>query len=192
MSQTQTYGNVKKNIEWGVRMLRHIISVSLAITTCATFIATKANAATLTVTPSGSLQKNRGESITFIFSLNPAPFIGNTFTFQSLSYDWDKNELSFAPDRSTEVPRNFKLNGTTTIARVTFDVIQPIKDGSSDLFNAYASYQESDFDLITKTPNAVGKFDVEPVPEPLTILGAATALGYGAILKRQSFKNKKS
>jgi hypothetical protein len=173
-------------------MLRHIISVSLAITTCATFIATKANAATLTVIPSGSLQKNPGESITFIFSLNPAPFIGNTFTFQSLSYDWDKNELSFAPDRSTEVPRNFKLKGTTTIARVTFDVMRPIKDGSSDLFNAYASYQESDFDLITKTPNAVGKFDVEPVPEPLTILGAATALGYGAILKRQSFKNKKS
>jgi hypothetical protein len=169
-------------------MLRHIISVSLAMSACATLIPTKANAATLTVTPIGSLQKNPGESITFIFSLNPAPFIGNTFTFQSLSYRWDQNELSFDPDRSTEVPRDFRLNGTTTIARVTFDVIRPIRDGSSDLFNAYASYQESEFDLITRTPNATGNFDVQPVPEPLTIFGAATALGYGAILKRKSSK----
>jgi hypothetical protein len=30
------------------------------------------------------------------------------------------------------------------------------------------------------------------VPEPLTMLGAATALGYGALLKRESFKKKKS
>lgn len=32
----------------------------------------------------------------------------------------------------------------------------------------------------------------QSVPEPLTILGAATALGYGGILKRQYFKKKKS
>ena len=32
----------------------------------------------------------------------------------------------------------------------------------------------------------------ENTPEPLTMLGAATALGYGIMLKRQSSKNKKS
>jgi len=31
---------------------------------------------------------------------------------------------------------------------------------------------------------------VEPVPEPLTILGSATALGVGALLKRESSKKK--
>jgi hypothetical protein len=33
---------------------------------------------------------------------------------------------------------------------------------------------------------------VEPVPEPLTMLGAAAALGYGAILKRKYSKNTES
>jgi hypothetical protein len=46
------------------------MSVSLAMTACATLIPTKANAATLTVTPVGTLQKNPGESITFIVALN--------------------------------------------------------------------------------------------------------------------------
>ena len=34
--------------------------------------------------------------------------------------------------------------------------------------------------------------EYESVPEPLTMFGAAAALGYGALLKRQSSKNKKS
>jgi hypothetical protein len=37
-----------------------------------------------------------------------------------------------------------------------------------------------------------GQHNTRPVPEPLTIFGAATALGYGAILKRKSSKKKVS
>ncbi|MEQ9356949.1 PEP-CTERM sorting domain-containing protein [Coleofasciculus chthonoplastes] len=33
--------------------------------------------------------------------------------------------------------------------------------------------------------------DVKPVPEPLTILGSATALGFGALLKRQQSRKQK-
>ena len=35
-----------------------------------------------------------------------------------------------------------------------------------------------------------GTFTFEHVPEPLTILGSATALGFGALLKRESSKKK--
>ena len=36
------------------------------------------------------------------------------------------------------------------------------------------------------------KFPHATVPEPLTIFGTATALGWGVLLKRKSFKKKKS
>jgi hypothetical protein len=44
-------------------MLRHIISASLAMTACATLIATKANAVSLTLVPVGILKRNPGDSI---------------------------------------------------------------------------------------------------------------------------------
>ena len=52
-------------------MLRHIISVSLAMTACATLIATKANAINFTLTPLDNLQRNPGEDISFILGLDP-------------------------------------------------------------------------------------------------------------------------
>jgi hypothetical protein len=70
-------------------MLRHIMSVSLAMTACATLIPTKANAATLTVTPVGTLQKKPGESITFIVALNQAPSTGNVLRFIFLDFNYD-------------------------------------------------------------------------------------------------------
>src|SRR4028118_1701336 len=98
-------------------MLRHIISVSLAMTACAALIPTKANAATLTVTPIGTLLKNPGESITFIVSLNPAPFEGfDSFTFKGLFYDYDGNELSFNPTKSNVALKNTIVNNTQDIA----------------------------------------------------------------------------
>jgi hypothetical protein len=170
-------------------MLRHIVSVGLAMTACATLMPTKANAATLTVTPIGSLQKKPGESITFIFSLNPAPFEGfNSFTFQELFYDYDGTELSL---RKEEIePPNTIVNNTRTIATITFDVLQGVKkDGQSDLFGAYALYNEGGKDdPTTNTPDATGTFDVQPVPEPLTIFGTALGLGCGVLFKRKSFK----
>jgi hypothetical protein len=71
-------------------MLRHIISVSLAMTACATLIPTKANAATLTLTPVGSLQRNPGDSIEFILTLNPEiPLVENWSRNPKLFFDYD-------------------------------------------------------------------------------------------------------
>jgi hypothetical protein len=184
VSQTQTYGSLKKNIEWGRKMLRHIISVSLAMTACATLIPTKANAATLTVIPIGGLQRNPGDSITFIFSLNPAPSIGNVLRFTSFDYAWDGSELSFNREEfRAEI--DSPINNTTTIGRVVFDVTAPVKDGGSDIFDAVAFTREGDEAIRTPSDSVV---DVHPVPEPLSIFGTATALGCGVLFKRKSSK----
>jgi hypothetical protein len=84
-----------------------------------------------------------------------------------------------------------EIVNTQNIVNLVFDVLQPRKDGQSDLFDAFAWYQIGNSDSRT-TLVANGSFDVEPVPEPLTMLGAAAALGYGAILKRKSSKNTES
>jgi len=187
MSQTQTYGTLKK-IEWGVRMLRHIISVSLAMTACATLISTKVNAATLTVTPGGIIPRNPGDSVEFTFTLNPEPTGLNILFLDRLQFSYDTSELSFTGE--TTVPLSILVFETQTIASFTFKVTKPIKDGISDIFNAKAYYRLGG--VPGETPFASAG-DVVPVPEqgvpePLTILGAATALGYGAILKRKSSK----
>ena len=176
-------------------MLRHIMSVSLAMTACATFIPTKANAATLTVTPIDTLQKKPGESITFIFSLNSAQFeVADSFKLTFFNYSYDKNELSLDPSRTSQISPNTIISNTAIVARVTFNVLQPVKDGEGDLFGS-GFYQDSNNDIRNISTEEV--LDVEPVPEqgvpePLTILGSATALGYGAILKRKSSKKTAS
>jgi hypothetical protein len=190
-------------------MLRHIISVSLAITACATFISTKANAATLTAIPVNGLQRNPGDEMKFLLVLNPTSPPNNGIQYWGIvsgtsstrGWNQDQSELSRrGPGLQNLVNPGASVISTTTVATLTFDVTNPVKDGNSDLFNVQALYKEilglgetgvieyGEYQLATVSET----FDVEPVPEPLTILGAATALGYGAILKRQSFKNKKS
>jgi hypothetical protein len=167
------------------------MSVSLAMTTWATFIPTKANAATLTVTPIDTLQKKPGESITFIFSLNPTQFeVGDSFKLTFFNYSYDKNELSLDPSRTSQILPNTIISNTTIVARVTFNVLQPVKDGEGDLFG-FGFYQNSNNDIRNISTEEV--LDVEPVPEqgvpePLTMLSAATAIGYGALLKRKFSK----
>ena len=173
-------------------MLRHIMSVSLAMTACATLIPTKANAATLTVTPVGTLQKQPGESITFIVALNQAPSTGNVLKFIFLDFNYDDSELSPSVNGINLEPPNTPVNNTKTIARLTFDVLRPVKDGMSDLFNVRAIYRDGESAVSQLTSIAPGVVDVVPVPEPLTIFGTATALGCGALFKRKSSKNKKS
>jgi len=177
-------------------MLRHIISVSLAMTACAAFIPTKVNAATLTVTPNGTLRKQPNDSITFRFSFNPAPENG---VLQSLNFRYDNSELSFVPGQSTvdfitiisTTETIVQLANTQNIVNLTFNVLQPRKDGESDLFAAFALYEIRDSNSnsrVESTLIADGSFDVEPVPEPLTIFGTATALGCGVLFKRKSSK----
>ena len=175
-------------------MLRHIVSLSLAMTACATFMPSKAMAATLTIIPVGEIQKNRGDIVEFIFAFTPPPpSPGRSILFRSLTYNWDGSELSLRT--SAVIKRDTAITNTTTVGRISFDVFNPpVKDGKSDLFDAKVNYE--DFSIIfpsfpDETPIASGA-DVVPVPEPLTIFGTVTALGYGAILKRKYSKNTES
>jgi hypothetical protein len=173
-------------------MLRHIISVSLAMTTCATLIATKANAINFTLTPIDNLQRNPGEQISFILRLDPENDGGVTIqeiyepTVSNPVNIYDSNELSFI-----EVLPLIDLSQPVTFARdiaaFVFNVDNPVKDGESDLRSVIVRYTTSSGENSIVVGNAT--LDVEPVPEPLTMFGAAAALGYGAILKRKYSKN---
>ncbi len=189
-------------------MLRQILSVSLAMTACASLLPISANAATLTVLPSGEIPKKVNDSIEFSFYLDPEqhlrhrPILVELF---DLRFDYDKDELRL---RGTVIPIYGFLYKSETIVRYTFDVLKPIKDGKPDLFNVRISYREYSGPGktgILETPITFGG-DVVPVlepstpvpepstsvPEPLTIFGTATALGGVILLKRKSFKMKKS
>ncbi len=171
-------------------MLRHIMSVSLAITACAIFMPKKAMAATLTIVPVGEIQKNRADVVEFIFAFTPPPPRPNvSILFKSLTYKWDGSELSLRT--SAVIKEDSVITNTTTVGRISFDVFNPpVKDGNSDLFDAKVNYEE--FSVIfpsfrLETPIASGA-DVVPVPEPITIFGTAIGLGCGVLFKRNSFK----
>jgi hypothetical protein len=174
-------------------MLRHIISVSLAMTACATLIPTKANAFSFTLTPVGSLQRNPDDSIEFLLKVNPIdPRTGSQseITIREISrYYNDSNELSRPEMKIFDQFLGTKLTATTTIASFISKVGQPVKDGQNDI-TVYVSYQEGNRFGTTGIYPQGG--DVQPVPEPLTMFGAAAALGYGAILKRKFSKNTES
>lgn len=182
-------------------MLRHITSVGLAMTICTAFIPISANAATLTVLPSGEIPKKVNDSIEFSFYLDPEqhlrprPILVELF---DLRFDYDKEELRL---RGTVTPIYGFLYNPETIVRYTFDVLKPINDGKPDLFNVRISYREYSGPGntgILETPMTFGGNVVPvpepstPVPEPLTIFGTATALGEVILLKRKSYKMKKS
>ena len=174
-------------------MLRHIISVSLAMTACAILIPTKANAAifSLVLDPMDTLKKNSGESITFLLKANPnssGGIDGVTITKITLLKDFDSNELK-NPQVTNQYFKSF--SDARTAAKFVFDVVQPKKDGNGDVSTAQVEY-------LLKSGNSSGRpvvdfvsngtLDVQPVPEPLTIFGTATALGCGALFKRKSSK----
>jgi hypothetical protein len=167
------------------------MSFGLAITACATLIPIKANAVTLTLEPVGSLGRNPGESIAFDLVLNPNPTDLRGLELLIIDNPWfDRDELSF--DLLFErVPVPTTLTTTTTIARVIYKVLPGVKkDGNADVV-ATVRYRNlgRTFDHISSSSSSL---DVQPVPEPLTIFGAATALGYGAILKRKYSKKTES
>jgi hypothetical protein len=177
-------------------MLRYIVSVSLAMAACSTLIPTKASAATLTVTPVGEIPKRPGDSIEFIVELNPGP----STVVKLLGYGFipDNSELSFPTENLTgfrpliPITTGTPINTTTILASGSFNVLTPVKDGSSD-FKASVLYEEYSS---SGTPTQFTVFasggDVVPVPEPVTIFGTFTALGCGTLFKRKSFKKKKS
>jgi len=177
-------------------MLRHIISLSLAMTACASLIPTKANAVTLTLEPYAGLQRNPGEIVDFVIKVNPSGFGRvDEVEIRDISYDYDRTELSLVPGRPHEMIEFGRPFSVSSVARVIayfyFKVDRPVKDRQRDIW-ATVRYRENRGSVISHNLTGGSSLDVqpvtEPVPEPLTILGAATAIGYGAILKRKSSK----
>jgi hypothetical protein len=171
-------------------MLRYIISVSLAMTACATLMPAKANAATLTVTPGGEIPRNVGDLVQFTVTLNPSPSNSNSFIFRALRYGFDRTELSSWDVLPIVKQGDEVIDRTiaTNIAFFTFKVDNPVKDGYND-FSVDVDFQEGG---ALGTAYGYGGDVVEPVPEPLTMFGTAAALGYGAILKRKYSKKTES
>jgi hypothetical protein len=180
-------------------MLRQKIAVSLAMTACASLIPTKANAASLTLEPSGNLLRNPGDSIEFVLAFNPNSFTspsGNEVELRGYTLTYDDTELSLVRlVDPIDTPTRFST--TTTLARYIFRVLPGVRiDREGDVFPtrgdvfATANYREEPRFINFPKELQIGGpvYDVQPVPEPLTILSAATALGYGVILKRKSSK----
>jgi hypothetical protein len=179
-------------------MLRHIVPLSLPMTACATLISPKVDAATFTFTilPVGSLQRNPGDTIEFSVIIDQSALImKQSVLIEKVIFPpvFDDKELSFQSLVSKRVS-NYTATTTETIANLFFTVLSGVvKDGETDLIKVDVDYSFTDPELgfisgTTYVSNKETILDVEPVPEPLTILGAATALGYGAILKRKSSK----
>jgi hypothetical protein len=182
-------------------MLRHIISVSLAslaMTTSASLIPIKANAASLRLIPgvppgTTAIQRNPGDSLEVLLLLDDV-----TFRFpvdiEGYSVDYDRTELSLT-QIVNQIGLNQRLTTPTFLARYIFEVLEPVvKDGIGDI-SATANYREPpNFTTPERfVSDSIGPvIDVEPVPEPLTIFGTAIGLGCGVLFKRKSSKKKVS
>jgi hypothetical protein len=177
-------------------MLRHIVSVGLAMTACAALIPTKVNAATLTIesSPAGGtrrqIQAQPGDIIDFIFYLQAEP--GNQFV-QVQGWDgnpfFDTSELEQVTQLQWQISRNFPLNLAVrrNIATWKLKAKTPVKDTIPDV-SAVVKYQElTAFGWQPGQSPASGS-DVVPVPEPLTIFGTAIGLGCGVLFKQKSSK----
>jgi hypothetical protein len=191
-------------------MLRYIVSIGLAMTACAIFIPTKASAVTLTVEPDNIKKANPGDVITFTAYLDPEG--KKTLTFLDLlavrklavepilrPFLYDPEELEFI-EQVAEKP--FKITERALVATFKFLVLEGVKkDGKSDLSHVTVLLHDSALGAgLNGNVDEVSNSDVDvvppdqlaSVPEPLTMFGAAAALGYGAILKRKYSKKTES
>jgi hypothetical protein len=186
-------------------MLRHLISVSLAIAACASLIPTKANAINFTLTPLGSLQRSPGSEISFIIRLDPENELLQVYTGPEIGI-YDSNELFF---ERTELLFDFisPIYFPTDIATLVFKVIKPIKDGRPDVSARVNYWRRSDVSnpdlfvlrsILLSDNSSNSSLDVQPVPkpipEPITIFGSGMGLGVGVLFKKmfkEIEKNKK-
>jgi hypothetical protein len=189
-------------------MLRHIALVTLALTVSASIIPTKVNAATLGVRLSprsigGELVANPGDLITVVYTLR-LDSDSKYVIPKSLTTYRDPNELSLFTPLQWLVTQGRSISYEVTgglnidIAQLSYKVEKPVRTGRSDVW-AILTYDDYDLNLDElilglKSNTAAGPDVVpqQPVPEPLTMLGAAAALGYGAILKRKYSKEIES
>ena len=113
-------------------MLRHIISVSLAMTVCAILISTKASTLplkasnlTLTIQPGGELPRRPGDTIEFIFKF-PAP--SAPVIFKNFGFMGDADELALVRDKGYTIAENTVINTAIIVATRIFTVRTPVKD----------------------------------------------------------------
>jgi len=182
-------------------MLRHIISVSLAslaMTACASLIPVKANAASLILMPNQPLDtntilRNPGDSLEFTLFLLIDREIALRYIKELRDYSitYDDTELSLVQIVNPMGFNQLFYTHQTVLATYIFQVLESVvKDGKSDISaSATVSYQRYGFTY----PESLSAgndpyYDVQPVPEPLTIFGTATALGCGVFFKRKSSK----
>jgi len=183
-------------------MLRHIVSIGLAMTACAVLIPTKVDAATLTIesSPAGGTRRQirakPGDIIDFIFYLQAEPGNqvvrvqgweevqgGGTNPF------FDTSELEQVTSLQWQIPLNFPLNLEVRriIATWKLKAKTPVQDTIPDVSARLNYNEETTFGLVPTTSPASGS-DVVPVPEPLTMFGTALGLGCGVLFKRKSSK----
>jgi hypothetical protein len=83
------------------------------------------------------------------------------------------------------------LNQQGTLTTIAFNVFpELINDGASDFDIQIGSATIGGVDFTSEFSPSSQEVEVQ-VPEPLTILGTATAAGFGAFFKRELKKNKK-
>jgi hypothetical protein len=186
------------------------------MTACTVFIPTRANAFSFEFTPVGEIPARPGEEITFKVSFNPeglsVEFLGLQKKDKYVGFEWDGSELSHQNTSLKNV--GIVFSNTTSIAEITFSTLNNLeKDGEPDFFNVTGLFDikedddgkdgntgtgtafssvESEKKEGFKVVDVVPILRAEPVPEPLTMFGAAAALGYGAILKRKYSKKTES
>jgi hypothetical protein len=186
---------------------------SLDVATSEPEVGTLEGGYSLTFTPNGEQQKEVGDEITFNVHLKTPSLVKITH----LLFLADDNELSYDPSSSIHI--GTEVEARTVIASLKFIVYEGLKKdqgGLGDLYNLQVKYDkldddrnvighgvflsnESSVDVVPKptpepTPEPTPGPTPEPViiPEPLTIFGTATALGWGVLFKRKSSKRKES
>jgi len=174
------------------------VSLSLAMTACVTLISAKANAASVTFAmEGGNKPKEPGEWVSFIITLDPGK---NKVWYKNISdkFSFDGKELAHDSSKTVQhLKEDSLLIGPEVIATLAFSVREGVeKDDKTDLWDVEVFFKEEILDKIVETSKVsetiidVVPVPEQPTPEPLTMLGAAAALGYGAILKRESSKKK--
>jgi hypothetical protein len=185
-------------------MLRHIVSIGLAMTVCAVLIPTKVDAVTLTIesSPAGGTRRRipakPGDIIDFIFYLRADP--GNQFVIVEGWEEvqgggsnpfFDTSELEQVTPLqwqvALDVPLDLQLR--KVIATWKLKAKTPVEDTIPDVSARLKYEEQTSFGPVRGTVPASGS-DVVPVPEPLTMFGTAAALGYGVIFKRKYSKKK--
>lgn len=170
-----------------MKLSNYLLLVSLGLL----INASPTQAASLSFTPTGTKKVESGDILDFSITFNPSGSNSiNPPKKVEFTIDWDGNELTFEGKEQSFSLDVSNIKNTTTIATALFRVTTPKKDvdGAGDFyFSSKKLFDANNNSLILSSP---GRIDAAPVPEPLTILGSVTAVGFGVLFKKNSFKKQ--